>query len=313
MGFGKGRESNAVASFKRYYGVGLFKVAGVNLTNAELSELYGHEVSGEERQFVREVDIDGVKTKRVDLNFTLYTMIDDKPEYFNARYSLFEAPRIGATSGKAMVMDEYGRTAWATEEEFNNHAVPQYKSGPANITVNYRGIYRGEDLLTRNDGSDLGFLTAFMNIPNVTKFKDGVACGLIDAPEDALCRLEHPEKLFDGDFSEIREALKVWPNNELKLLAGVRTDDQNRQWQDFFVEFPMRASTRKYEKLQDALDNAKANGRYGNTVFGEMVGGKELVGDFKVYEDAPTGIPASAAPTAAPTSPAAPWFKKPNA
>lgn len=304
MAFGKGRESSAAATFKRYIGLGLFKVVGVNLSNKELEALYGHEITGDERQFIREVDINGVKTRRADLNFTLSAVIDGNTEYFNARYSLFETPIIGATSGKAMVMDEYGRTAWATEEEFNSKAIPQYKSGPANITVNYRGIYRGEDLICRNDGSDLGFMTAFMNIPNVTKFKDGAVVGLIDNPDDALCRLDHPEKLFEGDFSEIREGLKCWPDNEIKLLAGVRTDDQNRQWQDFFVEFPMKASNRKTDKLKEALDNAKANGRYPNTVF--------EICDLKVYEDVPTGIPASA-PAPAPTNSSAPWFKKPTA
>ena len=311
MAFGKGRESNAAPAIKRYIGLGSFNIVGLNLSNKKLSELYGHEINSEDRQFVKTVDINGVQTKKADLNFTLSTIIADKTEYFNVRYSVFEAPRVGSTSGKAMVMDEYGRTAWATEEEFNAHAIPQYASGPANITVKYRGIYRGEELLTRNDGSDIGFMTAFMNIPGVTKFEDGKPVGLIDEPDLALSRLDHPEKLFAGDFSEIEEGLKQWPNNEVKLYVGVRTDDQNRQWQDFFIEYPMRASNRKMDKLEKALDDTIAAGRYANTVF--KVNGK-LVPELQVYEEVPTGIPAqtaTAAPASAPST--SPWFRKPEA
>lgn len=305
MAFSRGQESVANGGIKRYVGVGLFKCHGVNLSNKELSELYGHEIESAERSFVTEVDLNGVKTKRVSLNFTLSTEIDGKREFFNARYSLLDATRVGSNSGKSQIMDQYGRTAWITDAEFDARAIPQYASGPANITNNYRKLYTGEEYLTRNNGKEIGFLVALLNIPNVTKFVDGKPAGLVDNPADSECRLENVSKLFDGDFSEIREILSYQPENELKLMVGVRKDDQNRLWQDFFIEFPMRASTRNYNNLHDALVDAKNNGRYPNTDFGNL----DAISDIAEYVESPTTI----APTATGAAPANPWFKKPQA
>lgn len=305
MAFSRGTDSVVAGAYKRYIGVGTFKCHGVNLSKKELEELYGHEIQGEERQFVTEVDVNGVRTQRVNLNFVLSTMIGDKQEFFTARYSLLNAQRVGANTGKVQVMDEYGRTAWVTDEQFKAHEIPQYANGPASITANYRGIYSGEDLLTRNNGREIGFLVALLNIPNVTKFSDGKPVGLIEDPSLALCRLDNVANLFKGDFSEIREILSYKPDNQLKLLAGVRKDDQNRVWQDFFVDFPMRSSTRNYANLEAALDSAVANGKYTSSEFKV----NNSIVDLTEYVETPTVI----APSSTAAAPANPWFQKPQA
>ena len=293
MGFAKGNVTVEGGNIKRFIGVANFKIHGVNLSSAELSELYGRTVEGE-RNFISEVDINGVKTKRVRLNFTASTMIEDKPEFFNIAYSLVQSKRVGATSGKEQVIDEYGRTAWVTPEELSFKAVPTYANGPANITGNYRNAYSGEEYLT-------DFLRYLMNIPDVTKFDPETKkpVGLIDHPEDAEARLEQVSKYFDGDWSEISDLLKSWPENKVKMLVGVRKDDQNRLWQDFFINFPMRANVRNYTKLQAALKEAQDGGLYAGTEF--------EICDLKEYVETPSTF---GVPSAKPTAPAGGWFTK---
>ena len=292
MGFAKGNVS-VESSRKLFIGVGAFKVHGVNLSKEELSDLYGREVENE-RQFVTDVDINGVSAKRARLNFTLSTMIDDKPQFITATYNLTSVPRMGSTSGKYQIIDEYGRTAWATQQEVDAHAIPTYSSGAASISNNYRKAYVGEEFLTE-------FLKAHQVIPNVMRFKDGKPVGLIENPADAEARLEHIDSYFAGDFSEINSIIKSMPENKVKLLCGVRTDDQNRKWQDVFINFPMRLSTYSYAKLLDALNEAKTNGAFANTEF--LVNGG--ICDIMEYVENPTVI----TPQANSTTPANPWFQ----
>ena len=90
-----------------------------------------------------------------------------------------------------------------------------------------------------------------------------------DNPDEYKFALEHIKDYFTGNFSEIKEALALRPNNKVKLLYGVRTTDEGKQYQAVCTrgELILRnsAGVNALTKLEKDLANAKQNGAYQNT------------------------------------------------
>ena len=117
-------------------------------------------------------------------------------------------------------------------------------------------------------------------------------------PEDCECRLEVEsfEKLFKGDFSEIKEILGFQPNNKVKVCLGVRTDaNSGKLFQSVYTKkFMINASTNYNsldKMLQADVSYAAENNKVLNTEYSA-----ETVHEYSVT---PTNF--SAAPEAAPS------------
>ena len=269
MAFAKGKEvveTNNVV--KRYIGVAPVKVLAVNPNKAELEEIYSTTLE-RETEYTGTTP-EGVKTARID--FIVAT--DPKNEgdidmKTKASYFLRKEFMMNNDKTKVKVIDKYGRTAWVTKDQYATKEIPMYANGPANIDKDYRMMYRGEEELTE-------FLRAYLGIPNVTKFVDGKPAGLIDNPSEAEARLSDIEKYFDGNFSEIKEIVSYQPNNKVKLCFGVKTTDDGKQYQDVFIQMPLNARNNRYEKLEKAIEERKAQGGYPHTEF-EVCDLKEYV------------------------------------
>ena len=148
-----------------------------------------------------------------------------------------------------------------TKEELKDKSIPMYKSGPANLDTNYRQCYDGEDLLT-------DFLKTYLQIPNVQKFDSKKnKWVMVETPADSEARLDHVADFFKGNFKELKDALKMQPNNQVKVLIGVKTTNDNRQFQDVFIQKVLHNNATKYTALESALQEKKDNGAYPNTEF----------------------------------------------
>ena len=275
MAFGQGQVSTEGGSFKRYIGVASVSVLAINPTKAELEKLYGRTLENEP-EYIGETEIgpEGNKTKVPQVRLDIIIKVDpekyldsqNQPLNLISKVSIFlgKSPRIGANSGKYQVMDKYGRTAWATVEDINAKRIPQYANGPANISEGYRPAYIGEEEI-------IGFLKAFLNIPNVDKWeeKDGKrqVVGLIDHPEDAEAQLEKIESYFNGDFSELRTIIGYQPNNKLKVLFGIKTTNDNKQVQTVYTRMFLKNNITDYSKLDKNVKEAQEGGALSNCVF----------------------------------------------
>lgn len=294
MGFSRGAQSVEAEGRKLYIGVGSFYVKGVNLNKKELGAIFGSE-RDEEPKYLAERVIPNVGTfQQVRIDF----VVSSDPDKNNGIDKTFIVPFFltkrfikGSQSGKTQVIDKYGRTSWVTDEQLATHAIPVSKNGtPLNLDADYRPIYDGEENLTN-------FLKAYINVPSVEKWANGKVVGLIDNPADAEARLDSSdiEKFFTGDFSALKEMLTYQPNNKVKLMLGVRTTDDNKQYQAFFTEMPMKSSMSRYDKLESTLTDRKANGAYQTTEF--------EVCELKEFNNTPSTAPTSVVNTA-PSS----WF-----
>ena len=274
MAFGKAQVSKEATEIKRYTGVGSVFVVGVNPSKAELEKLYDRELD-KDPEYLTEKD--GVTSARID--FIIKT--DPTAKCSNGielltKFSMFirNEYRFNKDKTKVQVIDKYGRTAWVTKEQAKNHEIPVYKNGPANIDKDYRPAYVGEEDITN-------FLKLFLGISNVEKWVKNEATGrrevvgLVDNPQDCECRLENIEDYFKGKFNEIKGAINLMPNNKIKVLFGVRTTDEGKQYQDVYTRKFLSNTVSVYDKLAEDVQNNKDNGAYPNTEF--------IVADLQEY------------------------------
>lgn len=266
MAVAKGKESTE-GDFKRYIGVAPCYIKGINPNKAQLEEIY-ERPQEKEPEYVGEVEVtegnNKVKYANVRLSFLALpdpekVHIELKP--ISTTLFLQNRYRYNRDQTKVQVIDKYGRTAWVTIEQAKNHEIPMYSNGPANLDKDYRPAYVGEEELTN-------FLIAYLNIPSVMRYNNTEKKWyMVEHPEDSECRLDHIADYFKGNFSELREALALQPANKVKILFGIRTDNEGRQYQTAFTQMFLKNSVSDYSKLDAAVQERKNVGAYSTTEF----------------------------------------------
>ena len=140
------------------------------------------------------------------------------------------------------------------------------------------------------------FIKTYLNIPNVQKYVDGKWI-LVDNPAECEARLDGIDKFFAGDFKELKEIMSYQPNNKVKLMFGVRTSDDGKQYQTAYTQMVLRNGVTDFSKLDKDLQERKAAGAYSTTEF-EAVNIHEYNVNATPVDDMP-------ADTAAPSG----WFQ----
>ena len=279
MAFAKGQETvDNVAIVKRYTGVAACYVVGVNPNKTELEKIYGTTIENEP-EYRGSVDVDGRKVENVRVDFIVKTVAEDNNGIeMTSKVALFlrKEYRFNREKTKVQVIDKYGRTAWVTVEQAKAKEIPVYANGPANLDADYRPCYVGEEELTN-------FIKAYLNIPNVMKYVDNKWV-MVDNPADCVARLDNIEKYFTGDYSELRDVIALQPMNKIKILFGVKTNDEGKQYQAVYTQMFMKNGVRDYARLEKDLADRKAAGAYPTTEF--------TVGDLKEYNPQPTSFAA---------------------
>lgn len=300
MAIAKGKESTEGTSFVRYIGVAPCFVKTVNPTKEEMESIFNTQLE-KAPEYIGEVEVtEGTgKVKYPNVRLTFIVQPDSSKtgiEVAPMSVSMFiqRRARYNKDATKVQVIDKYGRTAWVTIEQAKNHEIPVYSNGPANIDKDYRPAYVGEEELTN-------FLIAYLNIPSVMKYNTTERKWyMVDNPQDCECRLDHIEDYFKGNFSELSTAISLQPTNKVKILFGVRTGNDGKQYQTVYTNMFLRNSVSDYSKLDADLQERKNAGAYSTTEF--------EVGDFKEYkvksttfEDNSSDLPFG------PSSNATPW------
>ena len=290
MAFAAGKESTDGGVIKRYIGVAPVYVLGVNPTKAEMSAIYGTEITADP-EYVTVSEIDGKEVKSARLDFIVQTDEEKCGINMKSKVSFFlrQMYRYNKDKSKVQVIDKYGRTAWVTIEQAKNHEIPMYSNGPANLDKDYRPCSVGEEDLTK-------FLKAYLGIPEVMKYVNSTWV-LVDNPQDCEARLENIETYFKGDFSELRSIISLQAKNRVKVLFGVKTNDENKQFQAVYTQMFVKNAVTDYSKLDKDLQDRKSNGAYPTTEF-EVCDIKEYVvkpttfeAEPTTFEEDPLGIP----------------------
>ena len=304
MAFASGSESTEGGSIKRYIGVAPVFVLAVNPNKNDMEKLLNINLD-EAPSYVGEADTaDGKKVPTARITFFV------KPD--PAKIGMDVAPisvtmflrreaRVNKDNTKVQVIDKYGRTAWPTWEEAKVKATTLTKNDgstyEANIDKDYRPAYIGEAEL-------VDFLKCYLNIPNIMIFNSKTREWSKNPNEkDCEAMLECIENYFKGDFTELQNILKLQPKNKVKVLFGVRTTDDNKQYQAAYTQKFLKNNVNDYSKLDKEIQDRIADGGLSNIEY--------EVCDFKEYTVESTDLtsPASDMPFPSADMASTPWAR----
>lgn len=257
-----GKKSEEV-SVKMYQGVASLNILSVNPSKEELSQLLGREMQKD----IQYLSKDDAGNDRIMLSLWCKT---DKDSGVNngielilpVTFSLVNTERAQSKSGKIQVIDKYGRSAWVTPEEFDSKAIPQYASGPANISSDYHRAMPGEETL-------MELMKSWLNIPDVTVYNSNSKLWEPNSKVEAVdCEMSLDyNKLFKGDVSEISSLIKDAAGYAFKAAIGIRTDDKGYQHQNVYTGEFLKNGARKYDGLMNSIISSQTAGSYSTTEF----------------------------------------------
>ena len=276
MAFSHAQESKEAGEFeiKRYVGVAPVKILAVNPTKEELENLYGTTLE-KDIEYTGTQDVDGGKVDTARIDFIVKTT-DSTELVTKVTFFLQKSVVTNKDKTKVQVIDKYGRTAWALMEDAQNKRIPQYANGPADIDANYRPLCRGEEELTN-------FIRTYLCVES-PRFWNKTTSRWETREDLASCEgtLDKLGDYFKGDFSELKDIIKLMPENKVKVLFGVRQTDDNKMYQTTFNRMFLHNNVSKYTRLQDEVKRSKDSGAFSTTTFSNT--GDELhnLEEFKV-------------------------------
>lgn len=286
MAFAAGSESKEIES-ERLIGIAAAKVLAVNPTRKEKNAILEQDFTDEEIKYVGEATVKNKDNQDINVpQIRIDILMKTDPEIacnnglektFTASFFISKAANYSfkdPANPTMQVIDNYGRTAWVTLEQYKNHVVPEYiikKEGPnkgktmkANICPDYRAAYIGEEDLVK-------FIIALINIPrpDVWDSERKVWNMKTDPKELAQSEaaLDNIKAYFEGNVSEVKKIVGFQPNNKLKLLLGVRTANNGAQYQAVYTQMPLKLSVTNYKVWEDALKEDKKAGRHPNVEY----------------------------------------------
>ena len=256
MAFGRVNESVEGGVIKRYIGTSPVFVKAVNPSKDERNKLLNAEIDNEP-EYIKEREVDGTKVRQVIVTFYVKPDVEEEV-IIPMTFFVDKSYRFNKDKTKVQVIDKYGYSGWATQEEIKNQTKLKSSTGKdLRIATPYRPAYNGEIKL-------IEFIKYYLNIDEAISYINGewVPNPKVKA-EDCECSLDM-DKLFKGDFSEIKEVPTLMPTNKVKVMFGVRTTDEGKQYQAVYTERVLRNGVKDYSEIDKSLQEGKNNGRYSN-------------------------------------------------
>lgn len=221
----KNGSSENYVDYKKYIGVASVSVLAVNPSNSTLA-MYGWQIpeDAEEPKYVT-VNNDGKRSARLRFLVQLHDL-KEKP-VIPLDFWIQPDVRFNSDQTKCQIIDDFGRTAYATKQEYKDHAIPRYSNGLASISSNYKACHVGEENLVK----------FIMKLLNVTPLKMFVKASneWVDSKNPGRLTIDDWGALCIGNVSEINGYLKLQPDNRVKVILGVKTDENNRTYQTFLA------------------------------------------------------------------------------
>lgn len=261
MAFSTGKESAEEEEIKKYIGIAPVSVLAVNPSRSALESIYGNTIK-DEPVYLSEIDQDDKKVQQVRIDFIIRTDKDRSNGIdLISKLSFFirNSYRFNKDKSKIQIIDKYGRTAWATVHQVENHEIPTYSNGLlANIDKDYRPCYYGEEELVY-------FLKLYLGIPNVMKYVNDKWV-MVDNPSECEASLDHIKDYFTGDFSELSHIVSLQPNNKIKCMFGIKNVNGTEYQVVYNQEFAWNNS-HNYSRLIKSLEEKKNAGAYSSVSF----------------------------------------------
>ena len=276
LAIGKTQESKETQEFKRYIGYSNSYVLAVNPTKAELERLYGRQME-KDPEYVGEDE----QGKFLRLDFIVKTDPKDggKPNKATGEIEgghgietinhfmiiMRPTPAVNQEGDQVTIIDNYGNYARMLKADADAHKKPVSINGKdLRVDTDYKIACVGQDILTH-------FLKTYLGMGNGFNYINGTWVKKDNADEEDTFKLEKLKNYFTGDISEIREILALRPNNKIKLLYGIRTTDDGKEYQQICTrdKFILRnnATQDVIAKMDGKLKDAYSGGSFPNVQY----------------------------------------------
>ena len=239
----------------RYIGYGPVKVVAINPNKDALLQMG---FKAEEEPVYLAKDSEGIEMVYIDVYFQKTTNALDTLEFsmpIKHRFFL-KKKQITSDKGSVLCINDYGNSTFIPIE----HA--KIKTVPENLSW-FKGKYM---VACEGQREFTEFLRAFFGIPNLTYKNKAGEIVTINNPSDAEVGLENWLNLFKGDFSEIK-IIENYSENKLRVLFGVKTTDDNKNYQQVFYHYFGKINNTSKNQLEKQLTEAINNGRYAGVEF----------------------------------------------
>jgi hypothetical protein len=262
MAFASGSESKDRVK-KLYIGVAPVFIVGVNPNKAEYEKLFNRTLD-DAPVYIGEGEVgpegDRVKVPQIRIDFIVKTDAEKCGVELTDRITFFlsKAMNFNRDRSKVEVINKYGESTYLPIA-----CVEGTEPIPDNMkwydTSGMRPTYIGEADLT-------AFIKAFLNIPSKS-YRKGNEVVFIKNLADAEAKLDKIESYFRGDISELKSVINLQPNNRVKTMFGVRTTDDNNQYQAVYTKKFLKNMVNDYSKLDEDLQARKNAGAYPTVEF----------------------------------------------
>lgn len=255
-------------NIRKFIGVASISILAVNPDNSVMRK-YGWEIplAAEEPKYVVEKEKDGKYIKRARVRFL--AQINDFTEKPVIALDFWVGPNAMVSNKnnikKCQVIDDYTYTAWVTEEEFNSKRVP----ANSKTDTKYRVCHSGEEDL-------LKFIFKFLNITPKETF-DSKGNIWVQTKNPGKLTIDKWKELCEGDPTEVKSYIALMPENKVKVVLGVTTNDKNKSYQTFLSKCfigngaSVDNQTGEYTTARKAIDKYNSelekSGRTSNTVY----------------------------------------------
>lgn len=232
--------ASTVRDIRYFTGVIPYKVISINPTLEELHEAGVVHIK-KEPEYQKEADFGSGPVRSTQIDFWVKSVPTPECDYdivTKVTFKIDKSIYVGKTTGKTQYVNKYGRMAWANSElELN--------SNPYYINEGSRPAYRGEEELYK-------FLFAWLNMS-------------YDPDRGILteCRVD-VEKLFEGDFSELKALVAVGAPYTVRVLTGVRrvedvNDGSIKYFQTTYSKYFLKHNQKITTSLQKFVDSNEYN------------------------------------------------------
>lgn len=262
MAFASGSESKDRVK-KLYIGVAPVFIVGVNPNKAEYEKLFNRTLD-DAPVYIGEGEVgpegDRVKVPQIRIDFIVKTDAEKCGVELTDRITFFlsKAMNFNRDRSKVEVINKYGESTYLPIA-----CVEGTEPIPDNMkwydTSGMRPTYIGEADLT-------AFIKAFLNIPSKS-YRKGNEVVFIKNLADAEAKLDKIESYFRGDVSELKSVIGLQPNNRVKVMFGVKTTDDNNQYQAVYTKKFLKNMVNDYSKLDEDLQARKNAGAYPSVEF----------------------------------------------
>lgn len=256
----------------KYIGVGTIKILAINPNNAKL-RTFGWSIpeDAKEPEYVTSSTLeDGTIRQNTRIRFMVQLQEPEDKPVIPMDFWIRPDASFSNDHSKCKVIDNFGRTAWATKDEMKAHAIPQYSTGPASIAAPYTPCYVGQDKIVQ-------FLRAFL-VCTPYETKEFGSNTWTKSPSPGILTIDNWRALCNGQVDEIRSYVADKPDNMLKVIFGVQKTPDNKTYQTFLCETTRngagsylannaRLSDGAYSYATSLINKVKDDGYHDNVEF----------------------------------------------